>query len=628
MISKIVSARHYSALLPVLVPAIFVVQSYGQAVEPVLLRQFEEGVAEMNNHSNGGVALAKVNGELFFFGDDGWLNEPLNAVERRPALWKTDGTQVGTVMVKENILRRGASASEEEYDAHTLLSQPLDLLALGNLVVFTVQRYSLDEYGGTVEGRCELWSSDGTEAGTLLIAYPEYVGWKPRDFTPSGPAIYFSAWDPLHGRELWRTDGTEMGTYMMSDIQPGEESSDPEELVDAAGTLVFTADDGTHGRELWKREDRGGGGQVVEMVKDIYVGGWLGGSLPNDLVYVPGNDGPLSGSVVFTATDGQPRGFWATRGTKLSTLRTDPTQRSDGLKSFGDLVYQTWPKIETQREGVVYYAFNDGVHGNELWWSNGSNWGMLTDLTLGGGSSNPYGMIRVGKKVYFIASSGSAGQKLYETDGTASGTRLAFDGVPRHVTEMDGSLYFTTTRSLWAIPGSYLEIEPASPRVGLGDTILLSALAHGTWPNTTIESWRWQARMPGESEFVDISDTSGFFGDEERSTFPIRYATLDLHGAQYRCVATLKNPDIQIESDPVTLGVGLAAAASPFTFDASGAFAWRIETESSRSYRLLVSVDLKTWTVVETKLSDGETLLLSDPSTGAAGRRYYKIEAL
>ena len=77
----------------------------------------------------------------------------------------------------------------------------------------------------------ELWSTDGTLAGTslLLDIYPGPVGSEPGSFVtlrgPGGPRAFFFATNPEHGREPWISDGTLGGTGMLRDIAPGPRSS-------------------------------------------------------------------------------------------------------------------------------------------------------------------------------------------------------------------------------------------------------------------------------------------------------------------------------------------------------------------------------------------------------------------
>jgi ELWxxDGT repeat protein len=54
-----------------------------------------------------------------------------------------------------------------------------------------------------------------------------------------------------YGEELWRTDGTLAGTVLVADLNAGVSSSNPEELTVANGALYFRANDVLHGVELW-----------------------------------------------------------------------------------------------------------------------------------------------------------------------------------------------------------------------------------------------------------------------------------------------------------------------------------------------------------------------------------------
>ncbi|MBT9560019.1 MAG: hypothetical protein IV100_28575, partial [Myxococcales bacterium] len=62
-----------------------------------------------------------------------------------------------------------------------------------------------------------------------------------------GAVAYLSA-----GRELWRTDGTAAGTVLVEDIFTGPEASDPSAGIVVNGVILFAATDEVHDRELFK----------------------------------------------------------------------------------------------------------------------------------------------------------------------------------------------------------------------------------------------------------------------------------------------------------------------------------------------------------------------------------------
>jgi ELWxxDGT repeat protein len=99
---------------------------------------------------------------------------------------------------------------------------------------------------------------------------PGTNGSYPSNFINLNNTLYFTADDPTNGNELWKSDGTSAGTVLLNDIYPGtNNSSDPRNFFNLNNTLYFTADDGTNGNELWKSDGTSAG---TVLVKDIYPG--------------------------------------------------------------------------------------------------------------------------------------------------------------------------------------------------------------------------------------------------------------------------------------------------------------------------------------------------------------------
>ena len=73
----------------------------------------------------------------------------------------------------------------------------------------------------------------------------------PNYLTAVGSTLFFSASDGTNGTELWKSDGTPAGTVLVKDINPGTAGSTPTYLINVGGTLYFAATTTTYGNELW-----------------------------------------------------------------------------------------------------------------------------------------------------------------------------------------------------------------------------------------------------------------------------------------------------------------------------------------------------------------------------------------
>ena len=342
--------------------------------------------------------MAEMGGILYFVADDG---------THGGELWTSDGTAAGTVMVED--MNTGA----EWGVLSSIAEMNGKLYFLGN-----------DGVGGN-----GLWTSDGTPGGAEIVKGGIISG---GFWTVVGSTLFFQADDGTHGSELWKTDGTTAGTVMVKDINPGVDGSIPQELTEVNGTLFFHADDGTNGAELWKSDGTTAG---TVMVKDIDPGADHG--FP---VYLTEMDGIL----YFKATDdlsGYGFELWKSDGTDAGTVMVKDINPS----GHGD------PTRLTEMGGILYFYADDGINGDELWKSDGTDAGtvMVKDIYPGAGDSSMDHLTNVNGTLYFMANDGTNGDELWKSDGTEQGTVMVKDiypGInssnPSNLTDVNGTLFF------------------------------------------------------------------------------------------------------------------------------------------------------------------------------------------
>ncbi len=194
-------------------------------------------------------------------------------------LWASDGSPAGTQPIYT--LQIGQNNYETIYDARVVS---------GALFFSTT---------------LQLWVSNGKRSGTRPLATfsePPLL---------SGSSLvkgryYFQASTGTSGREIWGTDGTPAGTRMLADVCPGSCSGVFEPwILEAGDNLLFPANDGLHGSKLWRSDGTAQGTRVV-----------------TDAISTPSPARIAAGQILVPAytSSGGVHQLWRTNGTSPGTV--------------------------------------------------------------------------------------------------------------------------------------------------------------------------------------------------------------------------------------------------------------------------------------------------------------------
>ncbi len=329
-------------------------------------------------------------------------------------LWKSDGTDAGTVLVKD--FGPGINAG----------TYPDQLTAVNGTLFFT----TFDRVNGN-----DLWKSDGTEAGTVVVKEfdPTYDFLNDRAvLTSVNGKLFFATRDFGTGARLWTSDGTEAGTIVLAtDANEAGGLPSMTSLTSFQGELFFVTNDPTQGPALWKSDGTVAGTRLVSAFNQPdNVAAWAGGLTD------------VNGSLYFLYTNfvSGDASLWKSDGIAAGTTPVKHIDVGPGGDSSPDL------RVVND---TIFFATHS-VRGDDLWKSDGTEAGTILVKEFPAFYGSLFqGMTAANGLLYFGATDYVSGPTLWQSDGTAAGTipvrpteRSENIGAPANDVLLNGKLLF------------------------------------------------------------------------------------------------------------------------------------------------------------------------------------------
>ncbi len=417
-------------------------------------------LAESNPANNsdgiatGNRSYAVLHHTMYFAADDGIHGNEL---------WRSDGTEAGTFMVRD--IEPGLASSN-----------PSNITAANGKIYFSAN---------TVNNGIEPWVCDGTAGGTQLLMdiKPSDASSYPTDFIEFGNDVYFvTDGDNSSLGALWKTDGTTAGTKLVKN--PGDTGDGGyfmAQLVKANNLLFFTFISNTTGYEVWRSDGTDGGTYQVGTAVTFYELPIQLTSYNNKLYFSSDNDGA---GYKLWVSDGTDAGTMPAPGNHDILLNSDgnfgslpvlnnvlylpgaPILPGGGLYKYdasgnsglikvkdladSDFIYSSEMKVV---DNTLYFRLdNSNISRSyqELWSSKGSE----SSTKLVDTSARIYNLSNGGSTLYFVKNNKFFGDELWKIIDSHFGTfpilvsdvfRGAVSSYPNYLTAFEGKLFFSAT---------------------------------------------------------------------------------------------------------------------------------------------------------------------------------------
>jgi ELWxxDGT repeat protein len=386
-------------------------KSDGTVVGTNLVKDIREGQGSSNTFIQGEILKDK----LLFVATDG-----INGTE----IWNSDGTEEGTFMLTDVNPNEGKSF---------LYGEPV--LSFGELKMFFIA------YNSSLEPT--LWVTDGTVEGTSFIK-SLYTAQFVFDQTGSN-VIFFASANGIKG--LYKSDGTVTGTKLISqEVHDFTGSRYSSEFLLFEDKVYFSGKNDQNGIELWITD---GSTEGTQLFKDFNTASGV----------TPSNITEVGDKVFFACSKDGLRSLCVYDSLKESFENFSVTIEGRGTADTSEMI---------ELNGKLLFIGHTQETGYELWTSDGSqeNTFILKDIYpgVGGGfysEGSKHSLRKIDDRVYFTARDGINGYELWVTDGTAEGTLMIKDILPGSggggpsssapqgfVRNDDGNIYFYANEAL------------------------------------------------------------------------------------------------------------------------------------------------------------------------------------
>jgi ELWxxDGT repeat protein len=304
--------------------------------------------------------------------------------ENGTGLWATDGTEVGTVLLKYFYF----------YEIKANIMDPK-----WNLF----KTYKGELYFNGIESKdktYELWKTDGTAEGTILVKELNPNGSSsPGQFHIREDKLLFQTYNGF--RDIWATDGTEESTINLTN---SKDKLRPVSIIGWNSTHDFFLDSLDGKLELWSTDGTISGTLPLSINLDEII------ELNSNMIFIDKNlyfeSFTEDGSIVLNISDGTQAG---TR--KLKTITSEPDAGIFFISYYN-----------TGEQKLFFYTYENKK--NSLWVSDGTEQGTI--------KISPPELVNINRnkeslntdKLFFSSFGVDKGDELWVSDGTQLGTHF------------------------------------------------------------------------------------------------------------------------------------------------------------------------------------------------------------